>query len=451
MTTSHAVSRDDVMAYVDGELSADHRARVQSHLIGCDACRALAEELRAVSARLQAWQVDRGPAAMPRALQDALAAPPRGSGSRWAFGAGAMTWPRWGFAAASLAAVVLVGVIARPGGPIWRSASAPESQFGTMADARSAQAPAPTPPPAAEPSSTPPPAAPARSSVENLTPVEPARQTPVAGGVDGAKTTGSLQSLTPPPPSPPAPPPPPPAAPAEPLPKPSAPVVVAGASPIVGSAAASVEQRFLARAGERGAASGLADTTLTLAESTAPRRVDDRAPASEVRLTLVAGDPLVARASLEALARDLDGRLESAAASGGDVADRSTRGGSAGRAGGGGGLSFGGRVPEVLTLRVPVEQVETAMVRLRTLGEVRDESRQDVAVQAELAEATRQIADVERTEQDLASRRATADPSDVAGLDRAIRLTRDRLATLRADQATLHERQRFVTITITVR
>ena len=45
MTVTHDVEREDVMAYLDGELAPARAAAVAVHLDGCAECRALATEV----------------------------------------------------------------------------------------------------------------------------------------------------------------------------------------------------------------------------------------------------------------------------------------------------------------------------------------------------------------------------------------------------------------------
>ena len=52
------------MEYLDGELSVERAAAVQSHLIGCDGCQRLSGELRGVSRNLASWQVEDAPATL---------------------------------------------------------------------------------------------------------------------------------------------------------------------------------------------------------------------------------------------------------------------------------------------------------------------------------------------------------------------------------------------------
>lgn len=58
MNTSHAVNREEVMAFLDGELTMSRAAEVEAHVNGCSECRTLVESLRQVSGTLNDWSVD---------------------------------------------------------------------------------------------------------------------------------------------------------------------------------------------------------------------------------------------------------------------------------------------------------------------------------------------------------------------------------------------------------
>jgi hypothetical protein len=104
MSTIHEVDREDVMAFLDGELSGDRAAAIRAHLDRCPECRTLADDLRRVSARLSTWQVGHP--------SDALVMPivgtamPSRSPRSW-FGAH-LTVPRWAIAAAA-ALLIAIG------------------------------------------------------------------------------------------------------------------------------------------------------------------------------------------------------------------------------------------------------------------------------------------------------------------------------------------------------
>jgi hypothetical protein len=116
--TSHAIDREEVMAYVDGALDASRSAVVEGHLNGCADCRSLAGELRLVSQRLAAWRVEDAPGRRVVPIAAAVTAVPRRHG--WWPGRTPWWIPRWaiagGLAAVALAfvAVAQFGVRSRP-------------------------------------------------------------------------------------------------------------------------------------------------------------------------------------------------------------------------------------------------------------------------------------------------------------------------------------------------
>ena len=57
MTADHSAQFEEVMALLDGELPPEAADRVRGHVVSCDDCQKLAQELRGVSQGLQAWNV----------------------------------------------------------------------------------------------------------------------------------------------------------------------------------------------------------------------------------------------------------------------------------------------------------------------------------------------------------------------------------------------------------
>lgn len=55
---THPIEREELMAYLDGELPLERAASVAAHLEHCAECAALASELRSLSHELAAWQVE---------------------------------------------------------------------------------------------------------------------------------------------------------------------------------------------------------------------------------------------------------------------------------------------------------------------------------------------------------------------------------------------------------
>jgi anti-sigma factor RsiW len=64
MTITHEIEREEVMAYLDGELEASRALSVRAHLDQCAECRALSDELRDVSSGLAEWEVEPAPATL---------------------------------------------------------------------------------------------------------------------------------------------------------------------------------------------------------------------------------------------------------------------------------------------------------------------------------------------------------------------------------------------------
>ena len=58
MSTPHSIEQEEVMAYLDGELSVDRAAVAMSHLERCPECQSLAAGLRSVSQKLMTWEIE---------------------------------------------------------------------------------------------------------------------------------------------------------------------------------------------------------------------------------------------------------------------------------------------------------------------------------------------------------------------------------------------------------
>ncbi|HTR38896.1 MAG TPA: DUF4349 domain-containing protein [Bryobacteraceae bacterium] len=68
----HPIAQEELMAYLDGELSPDRAALAQEHLEHCDDCLRLTADFRSVSMRLAAWQVERSSERLPETTASAL-------------------------------------------------------------------------------------------------------------------------------------------------------------------------------------------------------------------------------------------------------------------------------------------------------------------------------------------------------------------------------------------
>src|ERR1700733_3215093 len=117
-TTAHPVAPEEVMAFLDGELSAADAQTVGAHVDGCAECSALAKQLRSTSLSLSNWSVPAVPAKLGDSVTEQAAK--TCSGLKTGKGnlpirAGFWTWKRWAIAGGgTLAALWLVVAISVP-------------------------------------------------------------------------------------------------------------------------------------------------------------------------------------------------------------------------------------------------------------------------------------------------------------------------------------------------
>jgi hypothetical protein len=69
----HPIEPEELMAYLDGELTADRATATAAHLGACAECQGLVAELRSVSQNLKTWRVESSESAVPPAIAAALA------------------------------------------------------------------------------------------------------------------------------------------------------------------------------------------------------------------------------------------------------------------------------------------------------------------------------------------------------------------------------------------
>jgi len=67
-STTHPFDREEVMAYLDGELAPERASVAATHLEQCAECRALAADLRAVSRQMPEWEVESIPASVQESV-----------------------------------------------------------------------------------------------------------------------------------------------------------------------------------------------------------------------------------------------------------------------------------------------------------------------------------------------------------------------------------------------
>jgi hypothetical protein len=132
-SSTHPYQQEEVMAYLDGELSADRAAGVAAHLRECAGCAELVEQMRGVSVHLTNWSVDPAPASLTANLRTARSAPastkqnkPKGIAA-WLDGKLAPLRGRWawgvGSAVAVAALLLVIGRLNAPRMPMAREVS----------------------------------------------------------------------------------------------------------------------------------------------------------------------------------------------------------------------------------------------------------------------------------------------------------------------------------------
>jgi uncharacterized small protein (DUF1192 family) len=106
--TTHPIEREDLMAWLDGELSAERAAGVAAHVKTCDECLSLVEELRRVSAQLAAWQVEPAPASLDARVGEALQQTPQKDVLSPASPKRHFLIPTWAWQLSGIAALLLI-------------------------------------------------------------------------------------------------------------------------------------------------------------------------------------------------------------------------------------------------------------------------------------------------------------------------------------------------------
>jgi hypothetical protein len=122
ISNNHPIEQEDLMAYLDGELSTDRAAATLAHLERCPECQTIASDLRGVSRKLLAWEVEASSPRLAQSIANALETfkPEPGSDvkiarHRWHDRLDLRRWSpqRWGAAiiSAAVIAVLIVGSI----------------------------------------------------------------------------------------------------------------------------------------------------------------------------------------------------------------------------------------------------------------------------------------------------------------------------------------------------
>jgi hypothetical protein len=74
MRSTHPFEPDEVMAYLDGEISADRASEIAQHMQQCGECRELAASFRSLSHELAAWEVETSPERLTEEMNSEIAA-----------------------------------------------------------------------------------------------------------------------------------------------------------------------------------------------------------------------------------------------------------------------------------------------------------------------------------------------------------------------------------------
>lgn len=114
---THPIEKEQVMAYLDGELSPEASKRVAAHLAECPECGALEGELRMISSELFSWNVEPSPARLTHGVTAMLQAESlvdrRKVKARLAASSGffqRVLFSRWTWATACAAMVLLIAL-----------------------------------------------------------------------------------------------------------------------------------------------------------------------------------------------------------------------------------------------------------------------------------------------------------------------------------------------------
>jgi len=111
-TLSHPVAPEDVMALIDGELTAGEAAAVSHHIENCAECSALRDRMRSTSQSLSDWAVPPAPETLDATFQTQLAAAARNSKLlRMGSGFNLRNWRIWAVAGGSAVCGALALVV----------------------------------------------------------------------------------------------------------------------------------------------------------------------------------------------------------------------------------------------------------------------------------------------------------------------------------------------------
>ena len=74
MRSTHPFEQAEVMAYLDGEISADRASEIAQHMQQCAECEELAAGFRDLSRELAAWEIETSPERLTDEMNSEIAA-----------------------------------------------------------------------------------------------------------------------------------------------------------------------------------------------------------------------------------------------------------------------------------------------------------------------------------------------------------------------------------------
>ena len=74
MRSTHPFEQEEVMAYLDGEMSADRAAEIAQHMQQCAECKSLSASFRNLSQQFAAWEIESSPARLTEQMNEQVAA-----------------------------------------------------------------------------------------------------------------------------------------------------------------------------------------------------------------------------------------------------------------------------------------------------------------------------------------------------------------------------------------
>jgi anti-sigma factor RsiW len=133
-TTAHPIVPEEVMAFLDGELSAADAQAISAHLDRCAECSALVEQFRSTSLSLSRWNVEPVPVKLEESITDLAAKTYSGleiGKANLLIRASLWTWKQWTVGLGAAAAALLLAItIATPS--LVRKRMAPAQLFDAV-------------------------------------------------------------------------------------------------------------------------------------------------------------------------------------------------------------------------------------------------------------------------------------------------------------------------------